>query len=470
MKKLSKHSLIILILLSLSIRVGAQQPYVINPANGLPVLDASNKPMRGDKNYIAKPVLEEEFVDEASTKLNFNYGVNLYETEMAYFVMEHAVEDNCHVGQNGVCPVCNNLGFWGTKITYPVAHFYKPQTPTSTFSSITLVTQKYAPDYVKGWYKKDCKFNNEWQQVPQNYTYTTGVLNSLDAIKYGYIEARFKINRPVGPSNTGIGQCFWLFSPGGAKCRNLPETYVRKYCYGEIDISEQQPNIGASGFGAVASVIDPPFECNRDKWIETTECSCDNCTDINGKYLSPDPKSIFHPFVDQDHFHTYALEWTPSSLKFFYDNRLLQTINTLGKIGKTPKDFDPMIIVFDIEAALGNRSYHVRCSEIKENVTVFPFEFEIDYVRQYKLDLSQCNLDLPRIYNQTSFNNFNLNPKVRKRILVGDKGCTTCSILVNKGMNINLRASQEIELNDGFEVKSEGEFFADVIGECDNGY
>ncbi|MCG9879651.1 MAG: hypothetical protein MH472_03540 [Bacteroidia bacterium] len=60
-------------------------------------------------------------------------------------------------------------------------------------------------------------------------------------------------------------------------------------------------------------------------------------------------------------------------------------------------------------------------------------------------------------------NSFAANPKVRKEIYVGDANCNGCMVLVGNGINVSLRASDLIELNDGFEVDTNGEFFADVI-------
>jgi hypothetical protein len=59
---------------------------------------------------------------------------------------------------------------------------------------------------------------------------------------------------------------------------------------------------------------------------------------------------------------------------------------------------------------------------------------------------------------------------VRKEIYVGDANCNGCSVLVSYGMNASLRASDLIELTNGFEVDTNGEFLADVIGGCDEGY
>ena len=74
------------------------------------------------------------------------------------------------------------------------------------------------------------------------------------------------------------------------------------------------------------------------------------------------------------------------------------------------------------------------------------------------------------LISQSSFNTFTANPKVRKEIYVGDLNCNGCMVLVGNGINVSLRAADLIELNDGFEVDTNSEFFADVIGGCVEGY
>jgi len=71
---------------------------------------------------------------------------------------------------------------------------------------------------------------------------------------------------------------------------------------------------------------------------------------------------------------------------------------------------------------------------------------------------------------QSSFNTFTANPKVRKEIYVGDLNCNGYMVLVGNGINVSLRAADLIELTNGFEVYTNGEFFAEVIGGCDEGY
>ncbi len=70
----------------------------------------------------------------------------------------------------------------------------------------------------------------------------------------------------------------------------------------------------------------------------------------------------------------------------------------------------------------------------------------------------------PTLRQRNGFNNFTISPKVYKQLILNG------SILVNNGMDVSIRAADFIELNDGFEVATDGVFFADVIGGCDEGY
>lgn len=411
------------VLLCISLNLYAQQPYKINPVNGLPLLDGSNNPIRCDLNYKLLPSFSNEFAGINQTKADFNYGTNSNFDELSYIVLEHETLDNCSTG----CP-CDNDDFFGNILSYGnkgngdgIGHEYRTNSGVNT---VKLITKEYSPNFIRGWYK-----DSTFCRVDKDLSYTTGLLSSNKAFKYGYFESRFKVNRPPGVQSTGIGQCFWLFPINNPE--NIPN-FVGQYCYSEIDIAENQPNHGIHGFGAHVSQDDNGDCVSNPPRFITSECECGNCK--NGT------SSIFHRQVEQEEFHTYALEWTPMSLKFFYDNVFITTINTIGPNGKTPENFDPMAIIFDIEAASAIRKYHARCDYIDDLNTIFPFEFEIDYVRQYKLNLIECNLVLPILNTQSSFNTFVANPKVRKEIYLGDVNCNGCNVLVSSGMNVSLRA------------------------------
>jgi beta-glucanase (GH16 family) len=440
--------------------VNAQQPYFISPVTGLQVLDLSNFPLRKDKNYIPIPVLNEEFLNPGyplPATFPFNYGSNLLENEMSYVVMEDPAEDDF----SSNCGTNNN--FFTSNFTYPIGHIYQINNNVST---VKLVMQKYAPNFIKGWYKKDTVLpcGGPWIKIPKEFTYTKGELFGNTPYKYGYFEARFKVNRPAGPSNTGIGQCFWLFP---IMPPNDPN-YERKYCYSEIDIAENFAEPGIQTFGAISSKYDNSLEAcptADGSWWTTSKCNCSYVSN----YCQGILYDLYSPEVEQEAFHSYALEWTPSSLKYFYDNRLLATINNIGPT-KIPENLEPMAIIFDIEAAIDKLDAHTRCNKVIDGVSQFPFEFEIDYVRLYKMDLSECNQTLPVIDSQISFEAFAFNPKVRKSITISNNFSISSSIAVFGMRNYSFRAAEYIEINDGFEVDTTSEFFADVIGGCDEGY
>jgi len=70
-------------------------------------------------------------------------------------------------------------------------------------------------------------------KIPHTYNYTAGFLISKDNFKYGFFEARLKINHGPGTVNTGVGQCFWLYADP------LVNTD-----YSEIDVAENDPVLG----------------------------------------------------------------------------------------------------------------------------------------------------------------------------------------------------------------------------------
>jgi hypothetical protein len=70
---------------------------------------------------------------------------------------------------------------------------------------------------------------------------------------------------------------------------------------------------------------------------------------------------------------------------------------------------------------------------------------------------------------QLSFENNTVLPNVLKsKIIINSSSIYPISVFGK--MNFSLRASEFIEINDGFEVDIHSEFFADVIGGCDAGY
>jgi hypothetical protein len=122
-----------------------------------------------------------------------------------------------------------------------------------------------------------------------------------------------------------------------------------------------------------------------------------------------------------------------------------------------------MNIFLDIEGEILNGKHNRFGAKIDPQVSL-PFEYTIDYVKVYKLNNSTCSviIDQPNI-------DFNLYVYgVKKSIKLGTNNCLNCNCIVSGGLNVSLRASDFIELNDGFEVDDNinTEFFATVNGGC----
>ena len=122
-----------------------------------------------------------------------------------------------------------------------------------------------------------------------------------------------------------------------------------------------------------------------------------------------------------------------------------------------------MQIILDIEGEKSGFGFQPRfCRLIDTSLTELPFNFEIDFVKVYHLKTD---------YQDSSFNRITydfLNPmdpyhySLKKDITLGQAYCSTCSVAIENGQKIAIRANDFIVLQDGFSVDdTEGtEFFA----------
>jgi hypothetical protein len=291
-----------------------------------------------------------------------------------------------------------------------------------------------------------------------NHKYYGALLTSKSRFKYGYFEARFKVNRAKGNANQGIGQCFWLFPFG-----TLPAP--RTSNYSEIDISEIDAVTGESTSNIHYREINNNDNNKVRDAIESPENSS-NGTILPGTKL-----------INQEIWNSYACEWTPEEVNIYingqlvahYEGAVLQndertSIRTYHK----PSYLDEMNIVLDIEGTdsdhEGGHKRFGRYLDPNINSPNLPFEFDIDYVKVYKLKNTGCE---QAIITQNSYNFSNYQHGLKKSIRFGLENCSNCSAVVNQ-QNISLRAADGISLEDGFEVtaNSNTEFFATVNGDC----
>jgi hypothetical protein len=282
---------------------------------------------------------------------------------------------------------------------------------------------------------------------PKSYSISTGTAISQMAYKYGFFEARFKVNRASGQQCKGLGQCFWLW--GDYNDYN-PITGVppKQNLYSEIDIAENDPMNGMM-----------TSNCHYQKNSGDShymERKVDDC-------INEERTAHSDYYVNQTEWHTYSLEWTPTEMNTYYDNRLVRHM-------EYPADkLDYMNVILDVEGAIFDGHTQPRfCNLITPGATIFPFNFEVDFVKVYHMNMEGCN----NSFNQTNydFSKGTYTYDVKKDITLGLLGSNSASVPINAGQKVSLRAVEYISLEDGFEVDTDNgtEFFATTNGTCDN--
>ena len=190
------------------------------------------------------------------------------------------------------------------------------------------------------------------------------MLYSRKMFKYGYFETRFKL--PVEPSSPtthqGFGPNLWLYRADSSQNNYWSEIDVFEVC-------AFHPNKGS------------------------------NWTTTNVHYSDQDTSKI-HPThakeignIASNVWHKASVWWTPEFINIYFNDSL---INSVEGIPEIPVDSLVESFLFvDINAPTAN--YCVNFDSIN---TVFPYKYEIDYIRVYQLNqycdstVTICNLSV----------------------------------------------------------------------------
>jgi hypothetical protein len=419
MKQFLKIPLTLFLLLLCTFWLNAQTPYFYNSDGTHGVVN--------DKNWnITTLKLDEEFTDETSTKTRWKYyplghskGINAdqyyLEGDLCYDNYVNCVPYNFNSNHN---------------------HTFNTTTGTMT------LTSRWESPVINTYY-----IDATYTRQPKSYSISTGTAISQMAYKYGFFEARFKVNRAPGQQCKGLGQCFWLW--GDYNDYNpIVGVPSKQNLYSEIDIAENDPMKGMM-----------TSNCHYQKNsgdLHYMERNVDDC--INEERIAHSDH-----FVNQTEWHTYSLEWTPTEMNTYYDNRLVRHMEYPASL------FDYMNIILDIEGALTDKGNQFRfCNEIQPGITNLPFNFEIDFVKVYQLKMEGCGIS----FNETNydFSKGTYTYDVKNDITLGLLGSNSASVPINTGQKVSLRAVEYISLEDGFEVDASNgtEFFATTNGECNN--
>jgi hypothetical protein len=183
-------------------------------------------------------------------------------------------------------------------------------------------------------------------------------MQSKALFKYGYFEVRCRLpNLIFGQTNRGLGANFWLYNE-----TPLPDGYPRS----EIDIVE--------------------FVCHpNDPQLST--CNVHQTPDQFTFYHDSQSGNPQSP-LDFHSFHTFGVWWGPDFIKFYRDG--INFYNARPEIAENADDMIPMRIILDINV--------YTYGEQLDATTLLPYNYDIDYVKVYQLDMQTCNQD----YNQNS--------------------------------------------------------------------
>ena len=162
--------------------------------------------------------------------------------------------------------------------------------------------------------------------------------------QYGRFEARIQI-----PEGQGLWPAFWML---GA---DIDATNVGWPKCGEIDIME---NIGSQPSVNHGSLHLPTSGTTND-------------AQLTGMYMLPGNAKL------GDGFHTYAVEWSASAIKFYVDDNLYETQTPSTATGRDWEFNQPFFIILNV--AVGGNFPGPPSSS-----TTFPQTMKVDWVRVYQ--------------------------------------------------------------------------------------
>lgn len=265
--------------------------------------------------------------------------------------------------------------------------------------------------------------------LPDSATFdfkSSTAFNSRQAFKYGFFETRVRLsNLPefrTGSqnSNSGIGANFWLFTAKNPLYKDPLVTYS------EIDIFE--------------------FVCRND--------SQNNVYTYNRHFSGPASGNSLNSiatvtggnevgYVDFSDFHKFAVDWTPTYVRYFFDDQMVYQDNEFSS------DLNPMHIILDINFTTYGEEPTIH--------TLYPYDFEIDYVRVYKhtfFDPLNC---VSPSFNACDPSGIGV---IYENINIGGGGCNiivsnpitpiraTNSIVLDGGVSFNLGSELLIEIQE----------------------
>ncbi|MCU1658206.1 MAG: glycoside hydrolase [Pseudonocardiales bacterium] len=195
------------------------------------------------------------------------------------------------------------------------------------------------------------------RSAPTNCTvistpYQSGMIQSygLFSQRYGRFEIRAKF-----PAGQGLQPALWMM-PQNSVYGSWPNS-------GEIDIAE--------AWGNYPGIVSPHLHFQPATTLAT----------MLGMGVSGAPGNYCSVPSSASAFHTYAVDWSPTSFQFIYDGATCWQTSSWQAAGLTqPAPFDQRFYLI-LELALGNAATP---GNQPDATSQFPAELQVDYVRAWQ--------------------------------------------------------------------------------------
>lgn len=211
-------------------------------------------------------------------------------------------------------------------------------TPANTNQPTNNSRQDYLPDQVSV-ANGNLVIKSE-NIASRGLPYRSGLVQSTALQKYGRWDVRAKL-----PTSKGMWPAIWLLADAPWPSE------------GEIDIMENRGNEPLLTSSAFHYGNSQPYEHN---FVYAQQTSVHNSMDVN-----------YH-----NSFHTYSVEWDPSQIRFYVDDVHHWTVRDRDVDGFLTNQVGEMRLI--INTAIGGHFL-----DDPDDTTIWPQEFQIDYVHAY---------------------------------------------------------------------------------------
>jgi beta-glucanase (GH16 family) len=276
--------------------------------------------------------------------------------------------------------------------------------------------------------------NGVWEISYLPFQYTTAMLYSKKKFRYGYFEIRFKIHSPTSPppghKNVGFGPNFWLFNA------DTDGNHGWINHWSELDIFE------------INSHHLPTSENNLyTNNVHYRSCPDESCHISQG--------ADFGSIAD-DVWHTAGMNWNSNQIEFYLNGVKLRDF-PCSELNLPPDSLIAMPIWVDVNAPTSNFCANFNLDPV--NGSIFPYVYEIDYVKVWQLKKA-CN----NVVNICNLNPMTFDSKIYKEITFGGFGCNST---VSHQLGFSAYATDYILLEEGFTIDTTSNALFDVV-DCES--